>query len=298
MTANDLAYTASLSSDAPRLDMPRVLSLGGGLDSFAMLLAALQRDERPDVVVFIDVGHPDDPGEWPGTYRHIREVVQPICQREGIEFVVIDHQRYPVRDQRSLFAWMQSRRQIPVAGPTRICTRIAKVERFEAWLAHRFGSTPVEVWIGFEAGEERRADKDPNAGRARQRHNRFPLIEWGLCRCRCEQLVQQLGYPVPRKSACVFCPYGTLTDWRTFASELPEQFDRVAQLEADKPVTSRGKKLSIMGWNRASQTGTPLHDYVLKTPRPRPATCSVCGAVRATKAVGCGWLTDDSHQNI
>lgn len=113
---------------------PRVLSLGGGLDSFAMLVEGINRSDRPDVVVFIDVGHPDDPGEWPGTYRHIREVVRPLCEREGIRFVWIDSDAYPVRDARSLFAWLKARKQIPVAGPNRICTRIAKVERFERWL--------------------------------------------------------------------------------------------------------------------------------------------------------------------
>ncbi len=40
----------------------------------------------PDLVVFCDVADgspsrdPEDPGEWPGTYRHIREVVIPLLR--------------------------------------------------------------------------------------------------------------------------------------------------------------------------------------------------------------------------
>jgi hypothetical protein len=298
---------------------PVVLSYGGGLDSFAMLLDAIRRGEKPDVVAICDVGDPDgcDPGEWPSTYRHIRDVARPLCERHGIEFVVIDGDRYPVRDARSLFAWLEARNQIPVSGPNRICTTIAKVERFERWLTDRFPDQVVEVWIGFEAGEEARVAKDPNAGKVQRqrkpggarRLNRFPLIEQGLCRCRCEALVRELGYPVPRKSACVFCPYGTKEDWATFARELPEVFARVERLEAAKlarPTAKNGVRLSIKGYRKVRPGKLPpnpvrgvhykaptLREYISGTYRAQPKPCPVCGqAVKATKATGCSYLYD------
>lgn len=293
--------------------IPSVISYGGGLDSFMMLLLAIQQEQKPDVVVFIDVadGSPsadgDDPGEWPGTYRHMRDVVIPLCLEHHIEFVWLTTEAYPVRDARSLIAWLEARKQIPVAGPNRICTIVAKVERFERWLDDRWPNEQVEVSIGFEAGEERRIDKDPNAGKLRKprpgratRINRFPLIEHGYCRCRCEAYVRSSGYPVPRKSACVFCPYGSLRDFKTFHHELPDHFNRIAKLELDKPLTSTGKKLSIKGFrtfkdkdgNAIGYEQTPLRQYVLKQERPvRVIPCKVCGAVqKATKAVGCGYL--------
>ncbi len=72
--------------------VPRVLSLGGGLDSWVALLEAVRRGEPPDVVVFADVGDLErrDPGEWPSTYRHLDEVVRPFCAARGIELVVLD----------------------------------------------------------------------------------------------------------------------------------------------------------------------------------------------------------------
>jgi hypothetical protein len=79
----------SLFVAAQKARRPRVLSLGGGLDSFAMLVRAIQLGEPPDVVTFIDVGAPGDPGEWAGTYRHVREVVMPLCAHHGIEFVCV-----------------------------------------------------------------------------------------------------------------------------------------------------------------------------------------------------------------
>lgn len=291
--------------------MKRVLSYGGGLDSFAMLLLAWDRDDLPDAVVFVDVGDGTrdvegrDPGEWPGTYRHMREVVIPLCERMGVEFVWLSSADYPVRDARSLFAWMWARTQIPVSGPNRICTTVAKVERFERWAADRYPGELVEVWIGFEAGEEARAEKDPNARpskkRAGLRQNRFPLIEARLCRCRCAELVRVHELPVPRKSACVYCPYASRSDWQTFARELPEAFAQVVELEARKPPTSNGAKLSIRNFRTVKHADgtktykpTMLPVYVAGKGRDaKPNPCGVCGAAeRATKSTGCGYLED------
>jgi len=289
---------SSESPGPPR--RPCVLAYGGGLDSFALLLDAIERGEPPDVAVFADVADPAglDPGEWPGTYRHIREVAQPLCAAHGIEFVWLDTERYPVRRARSLFAWMRERGQIPVSGPNRICTIVAKVERFERWLDERYPDQDVETWVGFEANEADRAAYDPNAGgrrRARpgqaRRHNRYPLIERGLCRCGCEELVIRLGYPVPRKSACVYCPYGSRGDWQRFARELPQHFAQTVELEAAKLPTSTGKKLSIMGYRTLPDGGyraPPLPVWIQGKYRPRRMPCPVCGRPeRATKATGC-----------
>ena len=316
---------------------PKVLSLGGGLDSWAMLLDAEIRGELPDVVAFVDVGDPDDrdahPGEWDGTYRHIEEVVRPWCVARGIEFVEISARTgYLIRPEnqaaRSLFGWLWTMGQIPVAGPNRICTRIAKVERFEAWLDNRFAGREVEVWIGYDAAESKRVENDPNAGKPRGatglkeragssitvqlhnafrwtkalawamthagRMNRFPLMERDLCRCRCEALARASGYPVPRKSSCMPCPYGSKGDWQTLAREKPAVFAYSVELEARKPPTAKnGIKLSIMDFNSKTKTGTPLLKFVAKPYKAKVIPCPVCGAAqRATKASGCGYLDD------
>ena len=88
---------------------------------------------------------------------------QPWCAARGIEFAEISARTgYLIRPEnqgaRSLFGWLWQMTQIPVAGPNRICTRIAKVERFEAWLDRRFAGQEVEVRIGFDAAEQSRID--------------------------------------------------------------------------------------------------------------------------------------------
>jgi hypothetical protein len=295
---------------------PVVVSYGGGLDSFCMLLEGVRRGERIDKVAFVDVTDPDqkDPGEWPGTYKHLREIVMPFCRKHGIPFVWIGSDCYPVRDSRSLYAWMKERGQIPIAGPGRICTIVGKVERFEKWMNDTYPGEDVDVWIGFEAGEEARAEKDPNAGRPSKkagdssatRHNRFPLIEWGLCRCRCAALVKKAGMPVPRKSACMMCPYGSKGDWQTLEREQPKIFKKIHQLEVDKPPTAKGKKLSIMGYRtlkdaEGRETGyraPQLPEFVKGTYKAKKTPCKVCGAEqRETKATGSDFLFDPRKKN-
>jgi len=373
-----------------RGELPEVLSSGGGLDSFCMLLKAIEKDEPPDVVVFIDVGDPDrraklaagikpDPGEWRGTYEHLEQVVIPLCQEQSIPFVWIIGQCrydppptgewetypvYPLRPRKlggtswarvkiisgvdegkikhrriepgeqyqpkpreeflkvvdiepheghpSLYDLLrrppdtpsQPHReprgiQIYVASESyRTCTNMAKVERFEAWLDDTYPDQKVEVWIGYEKGEEKRVKKDPNAGKARepkagqaQRVNRFPLIDWDLCRCRCEQYVRSRGYPVPRKSACMLCPLGSRADWRTLAEEEPDAFQAGVDLEILKPPTKAGKKLTIMG--ESLKAKPMLRDFItMKDKQKRAQPCGVCGAPqKATKATGCSWLS-------
>jgi hypothetical protein len=319
---------------------PKVLSLGGGLDSWAMLLDAEIRGELPDVVAFVDVGDADDRdehiGEWDGTYRHVEEVVRPWCSARKIEFVEISARTgYLIRPDkqaaRSLFQWLWDMGQIPVAGPNRICTRIAKVERFEAWMDARFPGQEVETWIGFDAAETARAENDPNAGKPRgpsygrepgktallrdltiawrwtralawamthaNRVNRFPLMERGLCRCRCEMIARASGHPVPRKSSCMKCPYGSRGDWKVLAAERPNVFAKIVELEERKaPTAKKGIKLSIMDFNSKTKTGTMLPAFVAKPYKAKVVPCAVCGAARrATKASGCGYLDDGTR---
>jgi hypothetical protein len=288
-----------------RLKPYTVLSLGGGLDSFAMLLDAIERGELPDLVIFADVGDPArlDPGEWPSTYRHLEQVVQPLCDSIGVEFKWLDTDESPIRGERSLFKYFERTTSMPTRM-SRMCTCAAKVERIVRYLDERIAKPrPLEVWIGFESGEENRAATDPHAkGRAKGRRvNRFPLIERGLCRCRCEALVESWGFPVPRKSACTYCPFSSRGDFITLRDELPDVFARVVQLEERCKITSNDKRLRY-GYLKGDGTDPALprwlthcqrKDDKLSPYKSAGLACDVCGQQpRATKATGCDWLSN------
>jgi hypothetical protein len=175
-------------------------------------------------------------------------------------------------------------------------------------MADTYPAHEVEVWVGFEAGEEERAAKDPNAVGGKKRFkpkgipavrlNRFVLIEAGLCRCRCLQRAMASGLPVPYGSACVFCPYAKKADWQLLAAELPEEFGKVVELEARKPPTTKGFKLSIMGFRKLKDEfkqvigyrAPALPEYIKGKPRPTREPCWVCGSPqKVRKGMGCGY---------
>jgi hypothetical protein len=280
----------------------RVLSYGGGLDSFAMLLLAINEGPRPDLVVFANVADEggEDPGEWDGTLRHIIDVAMPLCERHGIEFKWLTTDEYPIRGERSLFRYFEVKRLMP-SRMSRMCTSAAKVERIAEYLFDRFGYAPLEVWIGFEAGEEERSKRDPHALGARvgpkrgrraqnelRRTNRFPLQERGFCRCRCEAYVRRCGHPVPRKSACEFCGFATRGDFQVLARRKPTHYLRTVALERNCRTSKKGHRILFSG-----SAGKSLPEWIATQYVARVIACKVCGAkVRASKAAGCGYLSE------
>lgn len=227
-----------------------------------MLLDAMQHGDLPDVVVFMDVGDPDhiDPAEWPETYTYLEEVVKPLLDDLGVKFVWMSTLMYPIRDARSLYEWFKARGQVPLSGPDHLCSVVAKVERFEKWMNDYFpAGTKIDVWIGFAKGEEARAERDPHGKKGEtkkkklkkgeeepvHRSNRFPLMERELTRDDCKALIAKAGYKVPRKSACVFCPYGEQSEWQEFARRFPAEFMKIMALEREKDLTAKGYKIYI-----------------------------------------------------
>lgn len=279
-------FPAWMGTDTEHLErIPRVLSYGGGVDSFCMLVSSVELGEKPDRIVFMDVGDPGDasgertmPAEWPETYEHILEVAAPYARKHGIPFhwiisgmprgrllkamkdagVIIEV--YPIRPpkterakvqraSKSLFEYFLLQQTVPTKA-NRICTEVAKIERFDEWLGNAYPGQDVEVWIGFEKGEEYRQDRgksyqvSPLGARAVARHMRFPLIEQDLDREDCIDLIQRSKLRVPHKSACVFCPFGKPEEWVDFFQRYPGIFQMVEDLWEGKPKTGQGYKLA------------------------------------------------------
>lgn len=100
----------------------------------------------------------------------------------------------------------------------------------------------IETWergekiaraIGYDEDERRRvrtAFMDPLE--ARRFVPEYPLIAEGLDRDGCMELIQRHGLPLPRKSACVFCPSNKLKEWEEYQRRYPEDF--VATLEMSR----------------------------------------------------------------
>ena len=287
----------------------RVLSYGGGVDSMAMLVLAIGRNEKPDLVLFADVGDRDglDPAEWPATYAHIRDVVIPLCQRHGIEFKALDTVESPIRGARSLFSYFEASHTMPGRG-SRLCTSAAKVERLQKFLDKVVPAcvTTLEIQIGFEAGEEGRAARDPHSavskakgGKLNRRLNRFPLMEAGICRCRAVKLIEDAGLQVPNGSACVYCPYSKWDDFKRLQAQMPQVFERVQALEDNCKRTKKRGKIMRYDYVKGDGSDRTLTERMERSYQRETPSCGVCGrAEKALKLTSCSPIPQHPSKDL
>jgi hypothetical protein len=218
---------------------PTIISYGGGVQSTAMLVLALDGKLGIDVdaAVFSNVG---DDSEHPASLDYVRNVAIPRAAAAGfpvheIGRVLKDgtpetlYGRLMKSDSRSL--------DIPVRMPgtgapgSRSCTADFKIAVIGKWLKANGASkdTPATVCIGISTDEIQRV----NRKRAMPYEAPvYPLIDLGLNRSNCIKVIADAGWPVPGKSSCYFCPFHRLGTWADMRRDEPELFDKAAALEA------------------------------------------------------------------
>jgi hypothetical protein len=100
--------------------------------------------------------------------------------------------------------------------------RLASVKRGER--------TPVVTqWIGISLDEMQRM----KPAREPWVDIRWPLIEKRMTRHLCLEWMRLRGYPEPPRSACVFCPFHSSTEWRKLKTEDPISFDDAVDFDAE-----------------------------------------------------------------
>lgn len=220
---------------------PLIVCYGMGRDSTGVLIGLHQRGERPDLIIFSDVGD-----EKEKTYRYL-DVINAWCIYVGFPEVTVV--RYTPQNFKhwppyyTLFENCMTNITLPsLAYGGHACSSKWKIDAqrkfLETW------APAQEAWarggkvtkcIGFEDSpkEHRRTkrcatfavqDEDPSRVTLR-----FPLQEWGWDLERCIREIEAAGLPVPPKSSCHFCP--AMKPWEV--DELSQvQLARIVIMEA------------------------------------------------------------------
>lgn len=238
----------------------RVISYGGGVQSTALIVLAAQgRIEPVDAAIFANVG---DDSEKPATLRFIREVVGPWAADRGVTVIEVARPGSTLLQQ-AMIDGARGSTPLPlkltrgglVRGvANRTCTIKWKAAVVARWLRSNGATakTPAELLIGFSTDEFERA----TTGRDRRyERRRFPLLEMGLDRVACSSIIRDAGLPVPPKSACWFCPYHRVQQWRTMKRDDPETFVAVGVIEA---TLNEGR--AALGRDPMWFTKSPLDD--------------------------------------
>ena len=213
----------------PRTDV-RVLSMGGGVNSVALLL------RHPDWYthcVFADTG-----AERPPTYAYLREHVEPFCRERGIAYAVVRH-----RSGRTLEEHSRAKRMIPIRH-LKWCTNEFKKQPINRWVRRTFDahrSAPIRLDIAIARDEAHRARFSGPGDRPLYVQREYPLVDEGIGREACLAIIRQARWPAPEKSGCYFCFNRPLREFHAMADADPERLAQIIALEeqgSDFPATT------------------------------------------------------------
>lgn len=226
----------------------RVFSYGGGVQSTAALVLAAQGRIDFKTFLFANVG---DDSEHPDTLKYIEDHARPRTAAHDLALIELRRVRKGGEEE-TIWERMMHRDAlcIPVrlfgtgAPGNRSCTGDFKIKVIAKYLrAH--GATkeqPATTGLGISLDEYQRMRTD--SGIAYQQLV-YPLIDLRLTRRDCVGIIEAAGLPVPRKSACFFCPFKRLSEWRRMAHDEPELFEKAVELERHLNVVAARRNDSV-----------------------------------------------------
>lgn len=231
--------------------MLEVLSLGGGTQSTALLLMAIDGHyQLPDVVIFSDTG-----AEMPHTYKTVAQCAE-LCEKNGIPFYTV--QSHFSEDAKHPGSWAIHEHyfemgQLPMVGNPRCTFNFKiypirrKVRELLAELPHlqnaKRGETICHMWIGITTDERSRSQHAEDLKWAK---NKYPLLELSKSRDECVSYIKA-HYPhiKVQKSGCWMCPYQSPKGWAKLRREHPEKFRYAREME--KKAAAQGIKRGLFG---------------------------------------------------
>ena len=142
----------------------------------------------------------------------------------GIEVITLDD---PVQGHSSLYDYCVAYKTVPHRA-FRWCTD--KFKRHRVSQVYKDDPEPV-VFMGIAYDERHRA-KLEKKGKVTYK---YPLVENGVTRKQCIEIIEEAGVRVPPKSGCWFCPFQSKQSWLRLLRDHPDQYELAVQLEKNSP---------------------------------------------------------------
>ncbi len=204
----------------------KILSLGAGVQSSALLILASKREIECDGVIFADTG-----SEKPTTYEFLIELKK-IMAESNLPYREV---RYTGDGWNSLASYCIKYRIMP-SVIRRWCTDKFKIRPLSKVLE----STDV-VMVGFSSDEQHRIKKYKLPYQ-----REFPLIDLGLTQADCVRVIIEYGLPQPTKSSCFLCPFQHPASWKWLKNHFPNLFDEAIKVE-ENYYDRKPEKRAVMG---------------------------------------------------
>ncbi len=258
----------------------RVLSLGWGVQSWTLAaMAALGELDPFDYAIHADTTH-----EAAATYAHA-EKWTPWLEERGVQVVTVLANRPDVvredwsasilipaftiteqpADESPYAQGERTRLEYKTGQVKRQCThdwKIMPIRRFiRTKLPRRPSPSSVISIQGISLDEfTRMRDSD-----VQYIEHSYPLVDRRMTRADCVQWLQERRLDVPVKSACVFCPYRSLGQWKRLKQAGGTDWDKAVAVD------------TMIRYKRQSGAGKPGHEvqrgitlYVHPARKPLP----------------------------
>lgn len=263
------------------------MSFGGGVQSTAIALLAINRDARllkvtggvlPDLYIFADTG--DEPR---ALYPHIERIGNMI-RDSGARFQVVetplgrlsDHVVHALNHGHArietppFYVGMEGGRLGPIQ---RHCTRHFKILPITAYARHYFGvyrakthdGARVQMWLGISHDEPQRV-KSGLVPKQPWCEYFNPLYEMCWTRSDCVAYLEGLGIEAQR-SACTFCPFRSRAEWRKIRAVPEDWAVAVAVDEALERAHANGGAFNFENPLFLNREGKRLRDVDLAEPQ-------------------------------
>lgn len=221
--------------------LPQYLSLGAGVQSstLALMAAAGEVGPMPKGAIFADTqAEPASVYKWlDWLEKQLPFPVYRVTKGSLTEDSIRIHKRTRrdgVRVQGLIPAFVLKKNgETGILG--RSCTADYKVQQIMRKLRKlesvSRGEKNIRLvqWIGISSDEATRMKPSRDAWYA----IRWPLIELGMSRHHCLDWMKKRGFPVPPRSACIYCPFHSDAEWRRLRDKEPEEFTKAVIFERD-----------------------------------------------------------------
>jgi len=222
--------------------MKQIVSYGGGTQSTAMILMALNGEynlPRPDFGVYCDTGaEPQFINDYVEYFvEYVKQkydfTIHKIQCKKGLEHHLL---KKPTKSRTGKFYVSATPPFYTLALDgsigilNRQCTndfKIAPIKTFINSLVPR--GQKYRMWIGISFDERSRM----KISTYKKRVNYYPLVDNFIRRHNAIDYVKELGLRSPQRSSCYFCPFHSDNYWKWLKKYHATEFQRACELETN-----------------------------------------------------------------
>lgn len=211
-----------------------IVSYGGGVNSYAMLIGLYHHQIPIDLILFADTG-----AEFPYIYQAMEVMNLWLSERSLPQITVVQNvDRFGNRLSLEMeclrsktlpsiaYGYKKCSQKHKIGPQNKFCNNNAQCK--EVWQS----GGKVNKFLGLDAGEQKRYKRSLEYDVKNKKYcNIYPLIEWGWNREKCIEVIKQEGLTPPGKSSCFFCPNMKREEIIRLKEEYPAIFQRAIDLE-------------------------------------------------------------------